>query len=102
MTRAEAQAATARARLASYWGGEDGFALIRADFALPVASDHEHALDADQAPDVARLTAERERLDAAARLERSLSFQNPTLSLGYRRFEDRDGDGALVAGLSIP
>jgi len=102
LTRAEAQAATARARLASYWGGEDGFALIRADFALPVASDHEHALDADQAPDVARLTAERERLDAAARLERSLSFQNPTLSLGYRRFEDRDGDGALVAGFSIP
>jgi cobalt-zinc-cadmium efflux system outer membrane protein len=102
LTRAEAQAATARARLASYWGGEDGFALIRADFALPVAADHEHALDADQAPHIARLTAERERLDAAARLERSLSYQNPTLRLGYRRFEDRDGDGALVAGFSIP
>jgi cobalt-zinc-cadmium efflux system outer membrane protein len=102
LTRAEAQAATARARLASYWGSDDGFALIRADFALPVAADHNHALDADQAPDIARLTAERERLDAAARLERSLSYQNPTLSLGYRRFEDRDGDGALVAGFSIP
>lgn len=102
LTRAEAQAATARARLASYWGGEDGFALIRTDFALPVAADHDHALNPDQAPDIARLAAERERLGAAARLERSLSYQNPTLSLGYRRFEDRDGDGALVAGFSIP
>lgn len=102
LTRAEAEAATARARLTSYWGGEDGFSLIRADFTLPVAADHDHTLNADQAPDIARLTAERERLDAAARLERSLSYQNPTLSLGYRRFEDRDGDGALVAGFSIP
>jgi cobalt-zinc-cadmium efflux system outer membrane protein len=102
LTRAEAEAATARARLASYWDGEDGFSLISADFALPVAADHVHALDADHAPDIARLAAERERLDAAARLERSLSYQNPTLSLGYRRFEDRDGDGALVAGFSIP
>ncbi|GAM98998.1 heavy metal RND efflux outer membrane protein of CzcC family [alpha proteobacterium U9-1i] len=102
LTRAEAEATTARARLASYWGGEDGFALIRADFTLPVTADHDHALNTDQAPDIARLAAERERLDAAARLERSLSYQNPTLSLGYRRFEDRDGDGALVAGFSIP
>lgn len=76
--------------------------MIRADFALPVAADHAHALDADQAPEFARLTAERERLDAAVRLERSLSYQNPTLRLGYRRFEDRDGDGAQVARFSIP
>lgn len=102
VTRAEAEAATARARLASYWGGEDGFSLIQADFALPAATDHAHALDPNQAPDIARLSTERERLDAAARLERSLSYQNPTLSLGYRRFEDHDGDGALVAGFSIP
>lgn len=102
LTRAEAEAATARARLASYWGGENGFTLIAADFALPIAADHAHALQTDQAPDIARLAAERERLDAAARLERSLSYQNPTLSLGYRRFEDRNGDGALVAGFSIP
>ena len=102
LTRAEAEAATARARLASYWGGEDGFVLIRADFTLPAAADHDHALNTEQAPDIARLAAERDRLDAAARLERSLSYQNPTLSLGYRRFEDRNGDGALVAGFTIP
>lgn len=102
LDRAEAEAATARARLASYWGGDEGFSLIRSDFSLPVAFDHEHASAIDQGPDVARLQAERERRDAAARLERSLSYQNPTLSLGYRRFEDRDGDGALIAGFSIP
>jgi cobalt-zinc-cadmium efflux system outer membrane protein len=102
LNRAEAEAATARARLASYWGGDEGFSLIRSDFALPAVLDHVHTPSADQSPDIARLTAERERLDAAARLERSLSYQNPTLSLGYRRFEDRDGDGALVAGFSIP
>lgn len=102
LTRAEAEAATARARLASFWGGEEGYMLIQADFVLPVASDHEHTLNPDQNPDVTRLAAERERLAAAARLERSLSYTNPTLSLGYRRFEDRDGDGAMVAGFSIP
>lgn len=102
LNRAEAEAATARARLASYWGGDEGFSLIRGDFSLPVALDHVHTPSPDQSPDIARLAAERERFDAAARLERSLSYQNPTLSLGYRRFEDRNGDGALVAGFSIP
>jgi cobalt-zinc-cadmium efflux system outer membrane protein len=102
LTRAEAESVTARARLASYWGGDEGYALVRANFALPGTLDHAHTLAPDQSPDIARLAATRDRQDAAARLERSLSYQNPTLSLGYRRFEDRDGDGALVAGFSIP
>ena len=41
-------------------------------------------------------------MEAAAKLERSQAYRNPTLSLGYRRFEDRNGDGAMVAGISIP
>jgi cobalt-zinc-cadmium efflux system outer membrane protein len=102
LTRAQAEAATARSRLASFIGGDEGFTLIAADFALPRASDHEHGPLGDQSPDIARLSAERDRFGAAVSVERSLAWQNPTLSLGYRRFEDRDGDGALVAGLSVP
>ena len=102
LTRARADAATARARLASFLGGDDGFALIPADFALPRAEDHEHDAFGDTSPDLARLAVERDRMGAAASVERSLSWQNPTLSFGYRRFEDRNGDGALVAGVSIP
>ncbi|MBL8552227.1 MAG: TolC family protein [Hyphomonadaceae bacterium] len=102
LTRAQSEAATARARLASFFGGDTGFALIPADFALPRAADHDHAAAIDGLPDITRLAAERDRANATAALERSMSYQNPNLSLGYRRFEDRDGDGALVAGFSIP
>lgn len=102
LTRAQAEAATARARLATFIGGDEGFTLIAADFALPRASDHEHGPLGESAPDIARLTAERDRFGAAVSVERSLAWQNPTLSFGYRRFEDRDGDGALVAGVAIP
>lgn len=102
LTRADAEAATARAGLASYWGGDEGFVLSRADFALPTVADHDHALVTDQSPDIAKRVAERERLAAAVKVERSLAYQNPTLSLGYRRFEDRNDDGALVASVSVP
>lgn len=102
LTRAQAEAATARAHLESFWGGEQGVTLVRADFALPRAQDHDHQALSDSSPDIARLAAGRERASGEAVLQRSLSYQNPTLSLGYRRFEDRDGDGALVAGFSIP
>ncbi len=102
LARAQAEAGSARARLASLIGGNAGFALIAADFALPRATDHDHAALSDESPDIARLTASREAASASVRVERSLAWQNPTLSLGYRRFEERDGDGALVAGVSIP
>lgn len=102
VARAEANAATARARLASYFGGDDGFTLIPADFALPRAENHQHAAPDDNNPQLARLVTAQAAARATTSLERSLGYQNPTLSFGYRRFEDRDGDGALVAGVSIP
>lgn len=102
LTRAQAEAATARAQLESFWGGEQGLTLIRGDFALPRPQDHDHQALSDASPDIARLVALRERASGEAALQRSLGYQNPTLSLGYRRFEDRDGDGALVAGFSVP
>jgi cobalt-zinc-cadmium efflux system outer membrane protein len=69
---------------------------------LPRAEDHEHNAPSDSSPDIARLIASRDAATASVRVERSLSWQNPTLSFGYRRYEDRNGDGALVAGLSVP
>lgn len=102
LARAEAEAQSARARLATYFGGDDGFALASPALDLPAPDGHGHEALGDASPDLARLAAERARADAAVRVERSLAWQNPTLSLGYRRFEDRDGEGALVAGFSIP
>lgn len=102
LTRAQAEAATARATLASLVGGETGFSLTPADFAALPAEDHEHAEPTDAAPDLARLAAARDRANASIRVERSLAWQNPTLSLGYRQFATDDNEGALVAGVSIP
>jgi len=102
LTRAQADLANARAKLASFWGGAEDFTLSNVDFALNVQLDHAHDLDPARNPDLARLSAERDRFAAAASVERSKAWANPTLSVGYRRFEDRNGDGALVAGVSIP
>ncbi len=101
LARAEADALTARQQLASLTGLAEGFTLVPADLALPEAVSHDHDLSED-IPDVARALAERERAAAAVRLERSLGYASPDLTIGYRRFEDQDGDGALVAGFSIP
>ncbi len=102
LSRAEANSATARAQLASLIGGDMGVALITADFALPAANGHVHASPTDSSPDLARLLTARQRAGEATRVERSLAWRNPTLSLGYRRFEDQEGEGALVVGLSVP
>lgn len=102
LARARSEAATSRAGLASFLGGDDGFTLVAADFSLPRTIDHAHDALTDTSPDVARLIAERDRSGASVNVERSLSWQNPTLSFGYRRFEDRDGEGAFVAGVSVP
>lgn len=102
LRRAQAEAATARATLASLLGGDTGFALIPADFALARAVEHAHDDPSDSTPDLARLAAARDRANAAVRVERSLAWQNPTLSFGYRQFAADDNEGALVAGVSIP
>lgn len=102
MSRAKSEAATAHAGLTSYWGATDGIRLITADFALPKTETHAHEAPNDASLDISRLMTERERALAAVSLERSLGWQNPSVSLGYRRFEETGGDGALVAGVSAP
>lgn len=101
LARAEAAAIGARQNLANITGLPEGFNLRGEDFSLPAAEDHNHALAAE-APDMARALAERDRAAANFRLERSLSYANPDLTIGYRRFEDRNDEGALVAGVSVP
>lgn len=102
LSRAQAEALSARAALATLMGDAPGFALSPEDFGLPDARDHAHEAPSDNSPDIARLAAARETASAALRMERSAAWANPTLSFGYRRFEERDGDGALVAGVSVP
>jgi cobalt-zinc-cadmium efflux system outer membrane protein len=102
LARVQAEAVSARAELASFMGANADFALAAASFALPLAADHDHAAPDNANPEIARLATAREAARAAIHVERSLAWRNPTLSFGYRRFEERDGDGALVAGLTLP
>jgi hypothetical protein len=87
--RADGEAEAARARLASYWGGENSFALSLISHYRRAS--HAHALQ----PTKRRISPRRgrERLDAAAWAS---PLPNPTLSAGYRRFEDRNGVGAWL------
>lgn len=101
-TRSAANAANARAKLAAFWGGDQTFDLSTTENGLPRAVDHEHPLVDDSNPDLARLSASRDMASAAVVLEKSLAYQNPTISMGYRRFEERSGDGAFVAGVTVP
>ncbi len=98
---ARRDAATARATLASFWNGDEGFVLADVFLELPAGATHGHEQPEGGGPDLARADAERQRAAAAVRLERSRGFLDPVLSLGVRRFE-RDGETGLVAGMSIP
>lgn len=99
LEQAQLAATAAKERLASYWGGSADFQVDAKAFdttAIP-AVDAEAGLGADIA------VLEAERLAAAARVdvERSKSYQDPTLSLGVRHF-GRNDDVAVVIGGSIP
>lgn len=98
---AQREAATARATLASLTGVDAGFILAAADLGVPDVRGHDHQSDLDASPDLARVSAARDRARAELRLQRSRGWQDPTLSLGVRRFEET-GETGLVAGVSIP
>lgn len=99
--RALRDAAIARATLASFWSGDETFALSEASLEIPDDPGHSHELPADGGPDVSRVEAAKARAVAAVRLERSRGFADPVVSVGVRRLEQTDETG-LVAGLSIP
>ncbi len=89
--RAQQEAATAKANLASLTG-----AVVPVADLSPIP--HAHSGDA---PDIERAKFAVERAGAAARLERARGFNDPTLSVGVRRFE-ATSDTGLVAGFSVP
>ncbi|HWA21954.1 MAG TPA: TolC family protein [Caulobacterales bacterium] len=104
VTQAEAGAATALARLRSLIGGGD-FSLNTTALSLPPDGTHAHPVGAESNPDLARLAAEQQRAAADTRLQRSLAWQNPALSFGFRRSEPAFGagrDSSLTVGVSIP
>jgi len=97
--QAQLSAKAAKERLASYWGGPANFQLDPKTFETTAIPTME--ADSGLGADIAVLEAE--RLAAAARVdvERSKSYQDPTLSLGVRHF-GRNDDVAVVIGGSIP
>lgn len=90
-------AASARARLASYWGGASDYPLDLTTFdelgQAPELS--------DSTPDTALAQAQATRAAAQLRLERARAVPNVDLQVGLREFNETD-DTALVFGFSAP
>ena len=88
----------ARARLASFWGGDVSFIVDAAAFGGARATPLTGQL---ASPELALASAEAERAAAAVGVERSRAEQDPTVSGGFRYFHETD-EVALVVGFSIP
>ncbi len=95
---ARATAMAARARLATYWGGEGDFALERASFEVLAPRESDAG---DRAPDMALADAAAARAAAQVDVERARAIPDLDLQAGWRQFSERD-ETALVFGLSVP
>ncbi len=90
-------AASARVRLASYWGGPSAFPIDLTSFnGLGEMPDF-----LDAAPDAALADAQAARAAAQLRLERARAIPNVDLQMGLREFNETD-ETALVFGFSAP
>jgi len=95
--QAQERARMARAALAAYWGGSADYSLDRAAFAAFTTVKPE----AENSPDLALLTAERDAAGARIRLAETGSVSDPTARVGLRHF-GQDNDVAIMIGGSIP
>lgn len=95
---ARATALAARARLATYWGGNGDFTLDRVSFEVLAAREGNAN---DQAPDLALADAAAARAAAQVDVERARAVPDIDLQAGWRQFSERD-ETALVFGLSVP
>lgn len=94
---ARRRAITARAQLASYWGGEGDFTLDLTSFERV-----EDASEPDQSsPDLALADIEAKRADARILLERARSIPDPQIQGGWRQFRETD-ETAFVVGFTVP
>ncbi len=96
--RARQTEASAKQRLASYWGGSPAFEVETESFSRLGGVD---ASAADPSPELAAARAAEREADARIALEKARARQDPTVSAGVRYFQD-DREAAFVLGLSIP
>lgn len=95
---------TARSNLISFWGSDqpafEGLAGTLGSLE-PVPAYQSLTRYIQRNPDVARWATEMQQRESNLSLERAKGIPNPTISGGYKRFEDVGADAA-VAGISIP
>lgn len=95
---------TARSNLASFWGSEQPVFEELAgtlDSPDPVPGYQSLTNYIQRNPDVARWATELQQRESRLALERAKGIPNPTISGGYKRFEDVGAEAAVV-GISIP
>lgn len=94
----------ARSNLASFWGSNqpdfEGLAGTL-DSVGPVPAYQSLTQYIQRNPDVARWVTELQQRESRLSLERAKGIPNPTISGGYKRFEDVGAEAAVV-GISIP
>jgi len=88
----------AKARLASFWGGDPDFAVELASFQMLAGAT---AQGVEGSAELALAVAEQERAQAAIAVEQAKAQQDVTVSAGLRYFHETD-EAALVVGVAIP
>lgn len=88
----------AKARLASYWGGDPNLMVELASFQT---FSGEAGSSVDGNPDLTLAAAEQERAMAAVAVEQARAQQDPTVSAGVRYFHETE-EAALVVGVAVP
>jgi outer membrane protein, heavy metal efflux system len=88
----------AKARLASFWGGDGDFSLDLALFEQPAIGSGAGEV---ASPELALALAREGRAEAEIAVESARGSQDPTVSAGLRYFHETD-EAALVVGVSIP
>ncbi|MET0239948.1 MAG: TolC family protein [Sphingobium sp.] len=94
--QAQDAARIARANLARYWGGDDGYRLDMSPFERLDGG----APPAAESPDLALLAAERQAAEKTVRVEEAKSAADPTVRAGIRHFSQTN-DVAVVVGASL-
>jgi cobalt-zinc-cadmium efflux system outer membrane protein len=89
---------SAKMRLASFWGGDAVFSVNTAPYRAAVMPSTYAKLGS---PELALAEAEASKAAAVVGVERARAEQDPTISGGFRYFQET-GEVALVVGFSIP
>lgn len=104
LQNARARFEAARSNLASFWGSKQpqfGGLAGTLGPTEPVPAYQNITQYIQRNPDVARWATEMQQRESRLALERAKGIPNPTISGGYKRFEDLGAEAAVV-GISIP